>query len=799
MALGRATSLEVGWGLRHVASEVDRWRELALTIPDVELRADALAAIRQKRANIDGAALFWTLPVTRSRALVRLLVAYEILADYLDCTSERAASAGVSNGLRLHRALIDALDPVSGILDYYAFHPWNDDGGYLKALVDCCRASLANLPSHEAIRPFAKSAAEMAQVLALNHEPNPAYRDRLLEEFARRHFPHSSDLYWFETTGAASAWLTVLALFALAADAATKPSEVQATYDTYLPWVSLTGTMLDSFVDREEDQRQGAHSYISHYRSQSIALERVEGIMTRALGDLLRLPRGERHLVLASCMLAMYLSKDSARTPDTLPATRRLTKAAGPLPSALIPILRAWRVAYGQQSDRDPDLQQAASGLLPKAAPLPATIQTFGFWRDPHGYLTACRERYGPTFSIRAVGMPPMVLVTARDDIKHVLAAPAEILHPGAGASAIAPLVGTGSFMLAEEDAHLRGRRAVLPAFHHSRVQRHAEVVQSIAEAELERWPCDRVVALHPYLRALSLRVILRTIFGHDHRLHRELHQRLLSMLSITGSLALQEAPLRHLAPWRGLWRRFLHERETVDALLYRAIDESIRTGPTDSLVAALSAITESPTSIRDDLMSVIVAGHETTASQLSWAIHLLSHNLPVAQRLTADVDGGDGSYTLATIKEVLRSRSVFLFAIPRIVRKPFKLNGRTITPPAQLAGCIHLLHHDPLLYDNPEQFRPERFIENERPDVWMPWGGGRKRCPGVHLAMLEMQTVLRVVFSRFRVSPAGSAIERARWRSVIVTPGQGGRVVLHRRPALGAAASAPFFAAPYN
>jgi tetraprenyl-beta-curcumene synthase len=323
---------------------------MATGIPDDVLREDALAAIDRKRANIDGAALFWTLPRVRSLELLRLLVAYEVLADFLDCTSERAAHAGTKNGRQLHRALIEALDPDLEVSDYYRYHPWTRDGGYARALVDSCREACVQLPSYEAAKPSLIRAAHLTQVLALNHETEPARRDVLLQSWAAQHFPCDAELTWFEWTGGASAWLTVLALLALAAEPDRDARQAQETYAVYLPWISLTGTMLDSYGDIAEDAADAAHSYIAHYGSSSIAATRIAEIMRRSLDGAASLRDGERHLVIASCMIAMYLSKDSVRTPGTRALTLGLTLAAGPLTRLLMPVLRAWRLLYRQRA-----------------------------------------------------------------------------------------------------------------------------------------------------------------------------------------------------------------------------------------------------------------------------------------------------------------------------------------------------------------------------------------------------------------------------------------------------------------
>lgn len=314
------------------------------------MREDALEAIQRKRANIDGAALFSTLPHVRSRSLLRLLVAYEILADFLDCTSERGAHIGTRNGLQLHRALVEALDPQLAISDYYRFHPWRADGGYVRALVETCRALCVQLPSYETAQPHLARATRLALVLGLNHEPDPRRRDVLLSQWAAEHFPGDSQLTWFERTGGASAWLTVLALLAVAADHQSSQAQAQATFDAYLPWISLTGTMLDSYGDQRADEANLDHSYIAHYSSPAVAIHRIGAIVRRSLHEAEALPHGARHLVLTSCMIAMYLSKDSVRTPAAHAHTHTLLQSAGPLTRLLVPVLRLWRVLYNQRT-----------------------------------------------------------------------------------------------------------------------------------------------------------------------------------------------------------------------------------------------------------------------------------------------------------------------------------------------------------------------------------------------------------------------------------------------------------------
>jgi tetraprenyl-beta-curcumene synthase len=362
-ALARATLRELTWGLREVSRQVDVWQSRADAIPDPALRADALQALTRKRGNINGAALFWTLPDRRERELLRVLVAYEILADFLDCTSERGAQLGIANGRQLHLALLDALDPDRAMSDYYRYHHSGEDSGYLVALVRRCRVGCTRLGSYEQAKPLIARASDLTPVLALNHEPDPSRRRRALTAWAAQHpyaparraavglgAPRRS---WFEQTAGASGWLTVLAMLALAGESPPMPparADMEATYETYLTWIAPTSAMLDSYSDIVEDRERGDHSYIGHYPSLDVAVERMGELVRGSCQEARALPKGSRHAVITACMIAFYLSKDSVCTPTMREHTRRLRQAGGPLVTALVPTLRLWRTAHGQRA-----------------------------------------------------------------------------------------------------------------------------------------------------------------------------------------------------------------------------------------------------------------------------------------------------------------------------------------------------------------------------------------------------------------------------------------------------------------
>ena len=349
-ALLGAASRELLWGLRAVSREVHVWRRRASAIPDPQIRRDALDALTRKRTHLDGAALLWVLPRRRNVHLLRALVAYEVTLEFLDNMNERAAHAGQENGRQLHLALIEALNPDAQISDYYRLHPWDDDGGYLRALVQGCREQCAYLPSYPQVRELAVREAVRAQVLAINHDPSPDHRDAALRQWVTQEFNDHGEADWFELSGAATSSLTVHLLLTLAAEPTFDERNVNRACAVYFPWLSLATTMLDSYVDQFDDAVNGDHSYIAHYASRDLAVRRLGEIVERAGREARALRNGHRHAVIVACMVAMYLSNDSVVAGDMRATTRTLLDAGGSLTKLLLPVLRAWRIAYGLRS-----------------------------------------------------------------------------------------------------------------------------------------------------------------------------------------------------------------------------------------------------------------------------------------------------------------------------------------------------------------------------------------------------------------------------------------------------------------
>jgi cytochrome P450 len=429
---------------------------------------------------------------------------------------------------------------------------------------------------------------------------------------------------------------------------------------------------------------------------------------------------------------------------------------------------------------------------LPPGPRLPRSVQTYVMYKRPFTVFERCRARYGARFTLNTTSYPSLVVLSDAQDVKAMFAAAPDVLRAGEGARILEPIVGERSFMLHDDHAHVQGRRALLHEFRKAAVCEHAEMVRAVARRVIASWPLGKPFSLHASLRSLTLEVILQKVYNQvDDTTPQELYNMrdaILEMMEITGSSSLQERTLRRTVG-RMRWRRFLRERELLDELIHPTIDEyTMRTDRPEGLLGRFAwdsvGSPERPQLLRDNLMSVISAGHETTAAQLAWGFQLLAHNPRAQAQLHREIACGESDvYLTATVQEIMRDRPVFPFTIPRVVHRPTELAGWKLAPPAAVVGCLYLLHHDPVHFPAPHSFEPERFLNNPPPpQVWLPWGGGHKRCPGLHLATMEMKVVLHEALAHLTVRPVADHIERPRWRSAIVTPHAGSRVHLDPR-----------------
>lgn len=443
---------------------------------------------------------------------------------------------------------------------------------------------------------------------------------------------------------------------------------------------------------------------------------------------------------------------------------------------------------------------------LPPGPRMPVLLQTLGTWSRPTAFLERNRARYGHRFTIRLIGQPPIVMISDPHEIKEIFMAPSDVLHPGEGAKILEPLVGRHSVILLDEGPHLEQRKLLLPAFHGERMQRLAGLMGELTEREIATWPREQEIELHPRLQRLTLEIILRAVFG------LETGARLDSLRELlTRILAFAESPLSLLPPPPPWLARFTPMAgfdqlgEQVDKHIYELIEQ--RRGEDsdgdDVLALLLGATHEDGTpmsaqELRDELMTALTAGHETTASQLAWAFERLAREPVALGRLREELDAGtDEQYLTATINEILRLRPVLPNAEPRLVKQPVEIGGVLYQPGVMLLADAYSLHHDPDFYPDPCAFRPERFIEEEGGQAggtytWIPFGGGRRRCLGASFAQLEMKIALRTVLTRCEIRPVGSKPERARRRSITISPEHGCRVVLSDRAGAPAAPAEP-------
>jgi cytochrome P450 len=422
---------------------------------------------------------------------------------------------------------------------------------------------------------------------------------------------------------------------------------------------------------------------------------------------------------------------------------------------------------------------------LPPGPRRPAIVQLIAFWTRPASSLERLRDRYGKRFTAQLPFQPPAVLLSDPDEIKEVFTAPPDVLHPGEGARILEPIIGRHSVILLDEQEHLEQRKLMLPAFHGERMQRLTGLMTELAEAELERWPRGRPIELHSRLQRLTLEIILRAVFGLEEGSQLEhLRDLLTEVLEFSENpLSVMPALERYLG-WFPPVKRFQTLIRQVDQAVYEVIeqrrDEAIDRDDVLSMLLQARHDDGSPMSaheLRDELMTALVAGHETTASQLAWAFELLARTPEVAQRLQ------DDEYLTATIYEIQRLKPVLPNTEPRLTKRPVTIGGVSYPAGVSLIPSGFLVHRDPELYPEPHAFRPERFLgASPGTYTWIPFGGGRRRCLGASFALQEMKIVLRTVLGRCSLAAATDRPEPTGRRSITFSPAEGARVVLSDR-----------------
>lgn len=458
-------------------------------------------------------------------------------------------------------------------------------------------------------------------------------------------------------------------------------------------------------------------------------------------------------------------------------------------------VRRVTRHARAVVMPRPPDGQ-------PPGPPLPASAQLWLWLFRPIPFLERCRARYGDTFTMSLPGSESIVTTSDPELVREIFNASTETHHAGRANELLRPIVGGKSLLLLDREPHLSERRLLLPPFHGARMHEYGAIMRDETELAMDRAPVGEVLSMHGPMQAITLEVILRTVFGADSGPELDaLRAALVSLTSSFTPMTMVPALQRDLGK-RSPWGRFLTARSEADQLLYRLIASRRIEAPrqrNDVLSLMLAARYEDGSAmtdraVRDELMTLLVAGHETSATVLPWVFHYLTSHPEVQARAHEELDrvcgrgpvdpqaSGGLSYLDAVLKETMRLRPV-IAAVGRVVSTDVKLGRWRIPAGTMVAPSIYLTQTNPAVWPSPQAFRPERFLESKAsPHTYFPFGGGVRRCIGMAFALFEMRMILAVVLQRFQVAAVpGQKIGVVR-RNVTLAPTGGMPVRLTRR-----------------
>jgi cytochrome P450 len=434
-----------------------------------------------------------------------------------------------------------------------------------------------------------------------------------------------------------------------------------------------------------------------------------------------------------------------------------------------------------------------ATATLPPGPSASRLRQTVRWMFRPGAMLEDCHRRYGDMFTLRIAHEGTWVFLAHPDMVKQVFTGDARLLHAGEANVVLLPMLGHHSVLLLDEAAHMSQRKLMLPSFHGERMRGYEQVMADVASEEIERWPLGEPYAVRPAMQRITLEVIMRTVFGVQDDARRERLRDALAAALEWGTDPRRMALLATLGPQRVAKASVFQDvRRPADELIYEEI--AARRGAADLeqrddvLSLLLQARHEdgsamSDEELRDELMTMLVAGHETTASSLAWAVERLVRNPDTLARLREDVEAGEDDYVDAVCKETLRLRPILALVV-RLLTEPVEIGGRLLPAGVKVAPCIYLIHRRPDVYPEPFAFRPERFIEQPAGTyTWIPFGGGVRRCLGASFALFEMRVVLREVVRRLELRARDARPERITRRAITLVPERGGEIVAERRP----------------
>jgi cytochrome P450 family 135 len=427
---------------------------------------------------------------------------------------------------------------------------------------------------------------------------------------------------------------------------------------------------------------------------------------------------------------------------------------------------------------------------LPPGPRMGRLPQTAIWSRRAQWLLEQARARFGPMFTLKIAYEGDWVVLSDPELVKQVFTGDPRVFHAGEGNQILRPVLGDNSVLVLDEKKHIAQRKLLLPPFHGERMQAYGEKMAEIAAREIESWPTGVPYKLRPRMQAITLEIILETVFGvHGGERMGPLRDALRDFLDLTTNPRVL-LPVLMVGPDRvNRIPAFRRRVGRVDELIGREIAERRAAedlAERDDILSMLVAARHedgspmSDTEIRDELLTLLVAGHETTATALSWAMERLVRHPEKLARLRDEVEAGEDAYLTATIQETLRLRPVIVVVVRKLT-EPVELGGYELPAGARVVPSIHLIHRDPQIYPEPESFLPERFLDNPPGTyTWIPFGGGVRRCLGAAFAQFEMQVVLRELVRRRDIQPANPAPERPFRRAITETPRHDATVVLN-------------------
>jgi cytochrome P450 family 135 len=419
---------------------------------------------------------------------------------------------------------------------------------------------------------------------------------------------------------------------------------------------------------------------------------------------------------------------------------------------------------------------------LPPGPAVPPVVQVARWLARPTDFMNRTRREYGDVFTVRFAGVGRFVFVSDPLLIKQIFTAPPEQLRAGEANWPLIPMLGERGTLLLDGREHLQRRRLILPPFHGARLERYRGMFAEVAREQIAGWPRGEPFALVPRMQAITLELIMRVVFGED-----EEPERLKQLATAMTDLARAGQNKLAMIPWlRDDFGRyspmgmFMAVRERVDRVLYEEIQRRRERGGLDQREDVFSMLLQTAMTdleLRDELMTVLVAGHETTTTALGWAFERLLRHPGMYERLRTDERWAE-----AVVNETLRLRPP-LPLVGRVVKQDFQLDGYTIATGETLTPCIWLTHRREEVYPEPYAFKPQRFLD-KGPETyaWLPFGGGTRRCVGAAFAQLEMTVVMKTIAETVDLQPADPEAEHVGRRAIVLAPKRGARVVARDR-----------------